>query len=66
MQEQRCTNPHPRKPGPCNAQINVPVVIAVEKSFGSISMECWRCSGPITLDFESEGTEAVDKEPIHV
>ena len=57
MQELRCPNPHPRKRGGCNALIKI-------EGFGTV--ECPRCFKPIHFDFQQSGTEAVDKEAVHV
>ena len=52
MKELRCENPHPRKPGLCGAKIKA------HASFGAFTVECWRCFGPVTFSFDTEGTEA--------
>ena len=61
MQEQRCTNPHPDFPEKeCGAKIKA------HATFGVFTVQCWRrgCHGPVIFDFESSGTEAVDKHPV--
>lgn len=56
MKEEHCKNDHPDFPGqPCKAKLKA------YATGGTFTVECWRCYGPVTFDFETEGTEAVDK-----
>ena len=54
MKEERCQNPHPKLQGRmCNS------LLKAKEGVGIITMECPRCFGPVTFNFESEGTEAL-------
>ena len=59
--ERRCLNAHPDFPKEtCGA------IIKARSTGGLVHIECWRCYKPVFFDFEQSGTEAVDKEPVHV
>ena len=50
--EQKCQNDHPRKPGECGAKNRA------YATFGTFDIECWRCFGRITFNFDESGTES--------
>ena len=50
--EKLCQNPSPRKPGECGAKNRA------YATFGTFDIECWRCFGRITFDFDAAGTES--------
>ena len=51
-----CQSPHPRKPGPCLAKNRA------WATWGEFDIECWRCFARISFDFNTSGTESIDKQ----